>query len=665
MAVARSATNVSIPSGDRGVNRARSGLRTSARSLESDEDTPRRSRCTGIWLRLRRLRRQLWRGLRSEVRGCCGKTMAGRALYFVATNHPDQVRENLWQSMQKIREEWWSRDGGGEYARRHRKRRQGVHLAGKRSGAEGPGFGIHCFIINNPGTIDDFYHVQEEVNAGGSAQVFKAMEKATKALRAIKRIVKGAGDIGRVIQEVAIMKTLDHPNIIKLFETFEDDRHLFLVLEFCKGGDVLDRVVADGVMDELSSAMVMRGMLSALNYLNANGYAHRDLKPENIMYKESKEDRMVSQLRLVDFGYACRSPEEGKSLRTKVAPEVLAGSYGKECDMWSLGALCFMIISGIPPFFGDTDAQTLRLIKEGKFIFQTSQWAEVSKGCMHFIRRCLEVDFTKRLTVTEALEHPWLKHKFRGKAMHLRDETVERLLSFAQYHNLRRASMLAVAFHMEAEDTKLLLELFRGLDLNGDGLLTTDEFSTGVRSMGVDPELLRKMVHCLDADHSGVIDYTEFLAATLEAYMFIDNHGVMLRAFRSFDQDDSGGLTAEEVAETIDMVSPDQFMEMQRIFEEVDVNGDGVMDYAEFYRMLKADLKVTKPETKEVDEDESYESESASEDLSPKAVKFGDEGDDLDEEEEEEEEEAEEEAGEGHSERSGSASEAAASQDSP
>ncbi|CAJ1351297.1 unnamed protein product [Effrenium voratum] len=114
------------------------------------------------------------------------------------------------------------------------------------------------------------------------------------------------------------------------------------------------------------------------------------------------------------------------------------------------------------------------------------------------------------------------------------------------------------------------------------------------------------------------------------------------------------------------MVSPDQFMEMQRIFEEVDVNGDGVMDYAEFYRMLKADLKVTKPETKEVDEDESYESESASEDLSPKAVKFGDEGDDLDEEEEEEEEEeAEEEAGEGHSERSGSASEAAASQDSP
>ncbi|CAJ1421637.1 unnamed protein product [Effrenium voratum] len=282
--------------------------------------------------------------------------------------------------MQKIREEWWSRDGGlsgwsGEYARRHRKRRQGVHLAGKRSGAEGPGFGIHCFIINNPGTIDDFYHVQEEVNAGGSAQVFKAMEKATKA--SAENV--GAGDIGRVIQEVAIMKTLDHPNIIKLFETFEDDRHLFLVLEFCKGGDVLDRVVADGVMDELSllsMSWVEDEGLHRLNYLNANGYAHRDLKPENIMYKESKEDRMVSQLRLVDFGYACRSPEEGKSLRTKVgspyyvAPEVLAGSYGKECDMWSLGALCFMIISGIPPFFGDTDAQTLRLIKEGKSALQ-------------------------------------------------------------------------------------------------------------------------------------------------------------------------------------------------------------------------------------------------------------------------------------------------------
>jgi len=562
--------------------------------------------------------------------------MTGRTVYFVATNHPDQVREGLWKTLRTLRDDWFAaQQGHGEYMRNKqgKKRRQGVQLAGKRSGAEGPGFGIHCFIINNPGDVEDFYAIQEEIHAGGSGQVFKAIELATKAKRAIKRIAKkSASEIARVVQEVAIMKTLDHPNIIKLFETFEDDDYLYLVLEYCSGGDVLDRIISDGVMDEMSSAMVMRGMLATLNYLNANGYVHRDIKPENIMYKDSKDDQMVSQLRLVDFGYSCRSPEEGKALRTRVgspyyvAPEVLAGNYGKECDMWSIGAMCFMLLAGIPPFFGETDAQTLRMVKEGRFVFQVSQWHSVTKGCKHFVKRCLEVDVSKRLTAIEGLEHPWLKNKFRGRVAHIRDETVERLVNFSQDHNLRRAAMLAVAFHIDGEDVKLLMDLFRGLDLNGDGLLTTDEFSTGVRSLGVDAELLQRMMRCLDADNSGVIDFTEFLAATLEKPMFIENHAVMLRAFRSFDQDDSGGLTAEEVAETIDMEGPEQFMEMQRIFEEVDTNRDGVMDYGEFYAMLKADpqkmekAEVTVAEEREGSREGSLEGEEL---LSPKAVKFG------------------------------------------
>lgn len=607
--------------------------------MEEVQEDGQSTRSQGFWRRLRRWRRQLRRALRSEVRNCCGKTVTGRTMYFVATNHPNQVREGLWRSLRKMQEDWFSAQrGSGAESLRHqgrKKRRQGVQLAGKRSGAEGPGFGIHCFIINNPGYIEDFYAIQEELNAGGSAQVFKAVEMATKAKRAIKRIAKkSAGEIARVVQEVAIMKTLDHPNIIKLFETFEDDDYLYLVLEYCAGGDVLDRIVADGVMDEMSSSMVMRGMLATLNYLNANGYVHRDIKPENIMYKDSKDDQMVSQLRLVDFGYSCRSPEEGKGLRTKVgspyyvAPEVLAGSYGKECDMWSLGVMCFMLLAGFPPFFGETDAQTLRMVKEGRFVFQVSQWHSVSKGCKHFIKRCLEVDLSKRLTAIEGLEHPWLKHKWRGRVAHIRDETIERLVNFSHDHNLRRAAMLAVAFHMDAEEVKLLMDLFRGLDLNGDGLLTTDEFSTGVKSLGVDSELLQEMMRCLDADHSGVIDYTEFLAATLEKPMFIENHAVMLRAFRSFDQDDSGGLTAEEVAETIDMEGPQQFQEMQRIFEEVDTNCDGVMDYGEFYAMLKADPHVEKKELRQHDEEGSRDGsfQPGEEPLSPKAVKFGGDG---------------------------------------
>lgn len=651
------------------------GLRSTARLLHEpsastpEEESPKQRHCFGrLCRRFRRFRRRLWRGFRNEVKGCCGKTVTGKALYFVFTRHPDQVRESMWNSMRGILDAWFAKDGGGAYAKRSKKqRRKGVQLAGKKSGAEGPGFGIHCFIINNSGDIDDFYQVHEEVNAGGSAQVFRAVELATKAVRAVKRIAKkSAGEIARVIQEVAIMKTLDHPNIVKLFETFEDDDYLYLVLEYCAGGDVLDNLLSNGIMDELAAAMVMRGMLSALNYLNANGYVHRDLKPENIMYKADSAESTVSQLRLVDFGYSCRAPDEGKALQTKVgspyyvAPEVLSGSYGRECDIWSLGALCFMLLSGVPPFFGESDAETLRLVKAGRFVFPSSQWHGVSKGCKHFIRRCLQVELDKRLSVTEALDHPWLKHKFRGKVIHLRDETVERLVSFSQYHDLRRAAMLAVAFHMDAEDLHQLRELFRGLDLNGDGLLTTQEFSTGVRSLGVDAELLDEMIRCLDADHSGVIDYTEFLAATLEKPMYIDNHAVMLRAFRSFDQDDSGGLTAQEVAETIDL--EESLEEVERIFEEVDVNRDGVMDYGEFYNMLKTEKVRT------ADAFGSHDAEGsmleAQESAAGKAVSFGAEGEAASEEsdqwdqEESEEEHEEEDSAEGGDEEGSDASEA-------
>ncbi|CAE7469154.1 CPK3 [Symbiodinium sp. CCMP2456] len=483
----------------------------------------------------------LWAGLHLQchpgtIQGVNGVGDFTRPVVYtgapVFTRHPDQVRESLWNSIRGILDAWFAKDGGGAYAKRSKKqRRKGVQLAGKKSGAEGPGFGIHCFIINNSGDIDDFYQVHEEVNAGGSAQVFRAVELATKAVRAVKRIAKkSAGEIARVIQEVAIMKTLDHPNIVKLFETFEDDDYLYLVLEYCAGGDVLDNLLSNGIMDELAAAMVMRGMLSALNYLNANGYVHRDLKPENIMYKENavkeaevpwstprEADRAESLVSTIPV----LASHECPVLKHRIVPlgflDYALRMGQEECEGGDrVYAVAFSVIGvadDVDVGFAMFEQKHSRLQSqqmETPLDFRAAQLR--SCPIVSLLPVSMKVELDKRLSVTEALDHPWLKHKFRGKVIHLRDETVERLVSFSQYHDLRRAAMLAVAFHMDAEDLHQLRELFRGLDLNGDGLLTTQEFSTGVRSLGVDAELLDEMIRCLDADHSGVIDYTEFLA---------------------------------------------------------------------------------------------------------------------------------------------------------
>merc|ERR1712008_627169 len=132
---------------------------------------------------------------------------------------------------------------------------------------------------------------------------------STHISRACKKIYKRDElDFSRLQQEVAIMKVLDHPNIVRLYETFEDEKHLYLVMEFCEGGDVLDRLLTHGPMQEVNASVIVRTLLMTLNYLHTNGFVHRDVKPENIMFKDHRVEVMTSSLRLIDFGHSCAKP---------------------------------------------------------------------------------------------------------------------------------------------------------------------------------------------------------------------------------------------------------------------------------------------------------------------------------------------------------------------
>jgi len=301
-------------------------------------------------------------------------------------------------------------------------------------------------------------------------------------------------------------------------------------------------------------------------------------------------------------------------------------------DLWSVGVICYVCIAGYPPFEGATDADVMRSVKKGRFHFHAEPWDFMQKSLKHFIRKLMEVDPEKRMPVREALEHPWLKHKARGRVDALREETVDRLVNYSQYHVLRKAAMLAVAYHMPTDDLKILIELFRGLDLDGDGVLTRDEFIRAVRATGVEADLIKLMILSVDADHSGVIDFTEFLAATLEKSMYITKHDVILRAFRSFDQNDSGALTQQEIAETLEMTEPEKFKEIQRIYDEICCNEDGVIDYGEFYNMLSEEMqtldqdkkeKARKEERAKREAEEAAASKDTSSPKAGKAVTFG------------------------------------------
>ena len=166
--------------------------------------------------------------------------------------------------------------------------------------------------------------------------------------------------------EITILQKLDHPNVLKLFEYFDEDKDIYLVTERCKGGELFDRIVEESFFSEYDSAKIFRQILQSLNYCHTQGIAHRDIKPENFLFETKAKD---SDIKIIDFGLSkiLASKEEGKGKKnlermdTKagtpsyVSPEVLAGNYGIECDMWSAGCVLYILLCGYPPFYGDDD----------------------------------------------------------------------------------------------------------------------------------------------------------------------------------------------------------------------------------------------------------------------------------------------------------------------
>merc|ERR1719454_2460842 len=195
------------------------------------------------------------------------------------------------------------------------------------------GFGISNFIIDNNGKLHEFYDLdKKKLGEGSYGTVCKATNKSTGAPRAVKSISKDQmKNIERFKQEIAIMKMMDHPNIIKLYESFEDKKNIYLVMELCIGGELFDRIIDAGHFTEQQAALTMQHMFRAIYYMHESHICHRDLKPENFLFT-TKDPIEKCSLKIIDFGLACKF-EKDQVLTTKagtpyyVAPQVLAGKY--------------------------------------------------------------------------------------------------------------------------------------------------------------------------------------------------------------------------------------------------------------------------------------------------------------------------------------------------
>jgi len=460
------------------------------------------------------------------------------------------------------------------------------------------GISHSTFIIDNPGKIIDSYDMdKKKLGEGSYGSVCKAKSKHTGSIRAVKTISKAMmKNIERFKQEIAIMKMMDHPNIIKLFESFEDHRNIYLVMELATGGELFDRIIESGHFTEVQAAVLMQQIVRAIYYMHENHVCHRDLKPENFLFM-SKAAIEKNLLKIIDFGLSCKF-ETGKMLSTKagtpyyVAPQVLAGKYDQLSDLWSVGVIMYVMLCGYPPFFGETDQEVLSKVRLGTFTFAAADWKNVSEDAKNLIRMLLKMNPRERYTAEQALNHEWIKNKApAAKNISLQSNFVDNLRGFRSQNKLKKAALHIIAGQLNEDQIKNLREVFQALDGNGDGLLTAAEMKTGLAKAGLKevPPDLQQILEDVDSDGSGVIDYTEFLAATLDKRSYLQED-VCWSAFRLFDKNGDGKISQQELRMVLasdEVESMAGAKAIAELMKEIDNNGDGVIDFEEFMEMMK------------------------------------------------------------------------------
>ena len=452
------------------------------------------------------------------------------------------------------------------------------------------------FVKSLDEDIHHLYEFREELGVGSYGRVVSAVHKKSRDRRAIKIINKLAihSDEQRkkIMSEVEIQRKLDHPNIIKVFEFHEDQYNLYLVMELCTGGELLDSITRVSCLSESLAATYMKQILSALVYLHSLNIVHRDLKLENMLIE--KPNSQI--LKLADFGIATEL-KPGKSLSmvigtiNYIAPEVIKRKYNSQCDLWSAGVILYILLSGSLPFHGSSKKNTLALIAKAQYSIDNPRWELISQECKSFIRKLLDPEPKTRYAAVDALNDPWLLvAKSPQVRSSLLETSVNNMKNFRETHKFQRAVIRYIASQLLSQmDKNEYISIFKALDKHGTGKITEDELIPYCKKIFGDSftdEDIHSIMSRVDTDNSGFIDYSEFIAAAMDKKKLLSEEKLEA-TFKAFDRDHNGKITAQELKYFLESNIKIDISAYNKLILQVDKNGDGEIDFQEFREMMR------------------------------------------------------------------------------
>merc|ERR1719384_651601 len=449
------------------------------------------------------------------------------------------------------------------------------------------------------------YQFRRTLGKGASCRVVEAIDKEDKTKKLAIKIMSKERAICQTLyeHEVAILSQIQHPNIVHYIDGTEDESNYYVLTGLCEGGELFDRIVnPEYKITEKIAAALIGDMLQAIQYLHSQNIVHRDLKPENFVFKTNAADAPIV---LIDFGCA-KIVEDDKEYKDLVgtvyylAPELAAqstrvhktGKILKRADIWSIGVIAYVMLTGRPPFKGRTNKEIFTHIIQDQLKFPSD--VELSDGFKDFVRKTLVKNPYKRITIDEALRHPWVQGKAAAE-IQLNKDVIRYLRQFNYQSKLKKAITRCLAKNMSQEPEKEVKRHFARLDKDGDGFLNEDELKLLLLDMGFAAvkakEEAKEMLLAADENNDGQVDFEEF-KQVWHRKLLSQHDQYIHRVFAVFDDNGDGYIDAKELQGGLG----DDFKEIQQMISEVDENGDGKLSFEEFQKAMQEDTNGQKLE---------------------------------------------------------------------
>ncbi|KAK9170242.1 hypothetical protein Syun_002382 [Stephania yunnanensis] len=456
------------------------------------------------------------------------------------------------------------------------------------------GLQVESVLRRKTAHLKEHYSLGRKLGQGQFGTTYLCVEKGTGKEYACKSIAKRKlvtdDDVEDVRREIQIMHHLaGHPNVISIKGAYEDAVAVHVVMELCAGGELFDRIVKKGHYTERKAAELSRVIVGVVEACHSLGVMHRDLKPENFLFFGQGEDAL---LKTIDFGLSVFfKPGETFSdvvgSPYYVAPEVLRKRYGPESDVWSAGVIIYILLSGVPPFWAESEQDIFEQVLHGDLDFSSDPWPSISESAKDLVRRMLVRDPRRRLTAHQVLCHPWVQVNGVAPDKPLDSAVLSRLKQFSAMNKLKKMAIRIIAESLSDEEIAGLKEMFKMIDTDNSGQITFEELKEGLKRVGANlkESEIYNLMQAADVDNNGSIDYGEFLAATLHLNK-IEKEDHLCAAFSYFDKDGSGYITQDEILEACEEFGIED-VHLEEMIGEVDQDNDGRIDYNEFVAMMR------------------------------------------------------------------------------